>query len=205
MSGLVIPSPVAYSTPPLCTDVPTVSTALTTSRISAVAEEFVPGLASRSVSSGVRASTADAGTSSDACVPSVCVPGVSVPTTSVHVTTTRMSDGTSVGTIEAGIPVPGSAADGVMETVTKLLKVQTDVMAQTRAVAVQNLPGLPYFTGEGTGDTGNGFDRWLERFRERAEFARWTAEEQLYQLKVHLDKTAVDVLQMLPDHDCGSF
>ncbi len=100
---------------------------------------------------GVSASTADAGTSSDACVPSVCVPGVSVPTTSVHVTTTCMSDGTSVGTKEAGIPVPGSVSDGVMEYVTKLLKVQTDVMAaQAHAVAVQNLPGLPYYTGEGT-------------------------------------------------------
>ncbi len=100
------------------------STALTTFRLSAVSEEFVPGLVSRSVSSvtghasvpttmlGVSASTADAGTSSDACVPSVCVPGVSVPTTSIHVTTTRMSDGTSVGTKVAGIPVPGSASDG---------------------------------------------------------------------------------------------
>ncbi len=219
LSGLVIPSSVVYSTPPSCTDVSTVSTALTTSRLSAIAEEFVPSLVSRSVSSvstghasvpttmvGVSASTADASTSSDTCVPSVCVPGISVPTTSVHVTTTCMSDGTSVGTKEAWIPVPGSASDGVMEYVTKLLKVQTDVMAaQARAVAVQNLPGLPYFTGEGTGDTGNGFDRWLERFRERAEFAGWTAEEQLYQLKVHLDKTALDVLRMLPDYDCGSF
>jgi len=93
-----------------------------------------------------------------------------------------------------------------VETVAQLLKVQTDLMtAQARAVTMQSLPRLPYFTGEIAGVTGDGFDHWLERFRDRAEFAGWTSEESLYQFKVHLDKTALDVFRMLPDHDCGSF
>ncbi len=51
LSGLATPSSVANSTPPLCTDVSTVFTALTTSKLSAAAEEFVPGLVSCSVPS----------------------------------------------------------------------------------------------------------------------------------------------------------
>lgn len=35
----------------------------------------------------------------------------------------------------------------------------------------------------------------------RAKFANWSAEDQLYQLKLHLDKTALNVFRMLPDND----
>ena len=44
-----------------------------------------------------------------------------------------------------------------------------------------------------------------ERFWERAEIAGWTAEYQLYQLKVHLDHTASDVFRMIPGSDQDTF
>ena len=47
----------------------------------------------------------------------------------------------------------------------------------------------------------DGFDRWVERFRERAKFAHWSDDDQFYQLKLHLDKTAPDVFRMLPATD----
>jgi hypothetical protein len=89
-----------------------------------------------------------------------------------------------------------------METFTRLLQVQTDAMAaQAKAVAVQSLPSLGCYTGEAGDAVDDGFDRWLERFRERAKFADWSAEEQLYQLKLHLDKTALNVFRMIPDSE----
>ena len=92
----------------------------------------------------------------------------------------------------------------VMQVLNKLVQAQTDVMAaQARAVAVQNLPGIGYFTGEG-GDTADRFDRWIERFHERAKFAGWSREEQLYQLKLHLDKSALEVFRMLPKVECDT-
>ena len=84
----------------------------------------------------------------------------------------------------------------------RLLQAQTDAMAaQAKAAAVQSLPPLPRFTGEGTDISDDGFDKWLERFRERAKFADWSESDQLYQLKLLLDKTALDVFRMLPDSE----
>ena len=72
-------------------------------------------------------------------------------------------------------------------------------------MSVQNLPGLSCYTGEGVDATDGGFDHWLERFHERAVFAGWSSEEKLYQLKAHLDKTALNVFRMLPDQDRVTF
>ena len=96
------------------------------------------------------------------------------------------------------IPTASSVDGAVLETFTHLLKAQIDVMAaQAKAAALQNPPHLPE-----DGDTANGsFDRWIESFRERAKFADWSASDQLYQLKLHLDKTALDVFRMLPASD----
>ena len=89
----------------------------------------------------------------------------------------------------------------VMEVLNKLVQVQTDVMAaQARATAVQNLPSVGCFTGGG--DTADRFDGWIERFEERAKFAGWSGDEQLYQLKLHLDKSALEVFRMLPAVEC---
>ena len=62
---------------------------------------------------------------------------------------------------------------------------------------------LPYFSGEGSGAQDDVFEQWVEKFRERAQFAGWSPAEQLYQFKLHLDKTALDVFQILPDSDKG--
>lgn len=66
---------------------------------------------------------------------------------------------------------------------------------------MHQLPALPCFTGEGADVVDDGFDRWTERFCKRAQYAGWTPDEQLYQLKLHLAKTALDVFWMLPDSD----
>ena len=71
--------------------------------------------------------------------------------------------------------------------------------AQAKAVAVQHLPALPCFTGEGEDATDDGFDKWLKHFQERAKYAGWSESDQLYHLKLCLDKTALDVYRMLPD------
>ena len=83
-----------------------------------------------------------------------------------------------------------------------LLQAQTDTMAaQAKAVAVQGLPPLPRFTCEGPYLSHDGFDRWMERFCERANFAGWSESDQLYHLKRLLDKTALEVFRMLPDSE----
>ncbi len=112
--------------------------------------------------------------------------------------------GTSAGSVDVlpGIHEPTLPTGGVMDKFSQLLKAQTEVMtAQVKAAAVQSLPSLTHYTGEGSDATDDEFDRWVERFRERAKFADWTEAEQLYQLKLHLDKLALDVFRMLPDDE----
>ena len=90
----------------------------------------------------------------------------------------------------------------LLQSVTQLLQAQTQAMvAQAQATAAQYLPPLSCYTGEGSDVADDGFDRWIERFKERAKIAGWTGEQQLYQLKVHLEKTAGEVFRMLPETD----
>ena len=63
--------------------------------------------------------------------------------------------------------------------------------AMTNAASVQSLPPLKCYTGEGSQEEEDGIDRWLERFDERAHLAAWTDEMKLYQLKLHLEQTAL--------------
>ena len=96
--------------------------------------------------------------------------------------------------------------DTVLETMTKALQAQTEVMAaQARAAVVQQLPPLPFYTGEGRDACEDGFDRWADRFEERSRVAGWTTEQKLCQLKLHLDCTASDVFRMLPGEDSSDF
>ena len=100
-------------------------------------------------------------------------------------------------------PLAGTSSTDVVSTMARLLQAQTDaVAAQAKAVAVQNLPPLPCYTGESSDVVDDGYDKWVQRFRERARFASWSAEGQLYQFKLHLDKTAMDVFRMSPDAEC---
>ena len=80
---------------------------------------------------------------------------------------------------------PGPPSDvmsgTVMETFSRFLKVQTDaIFAQTKATAVRNLPALATYSGENEDVDGDGFERWLEMFKERAAFAGRSDSEQLY-------------------------
>ena len=61
------------------------------------------------------------------------------------------------------------------------------------------------FTGENIKTEDEGFDKWFELFEERAQFAGWKPEQKLYQLKVHLDKTAQQIVKMMPDDERKSF
>ena len=122
-------------------------------------------------------------------------------------TTTTMS--TSAPAVTAGrvvsqTPPVSKLVDNptpnVVDTMAKLLQAQVDAMAaQARASAVQHLPALSCYTGEEKDVMDDGFERWLERFEERSKIACWTPEQQLYQLKLHLEGTARDVFRMLPE------
>ena len=86
-----------------------------------------------------------------------------------------------------------------METVACLIQAQTEAMAaQAKAAAITHLHPLSYFTGEGVTSHEDSFEHWVEKFKDRAQFAGWSSAEQLYQLKSHLDKTALEVFGMLP-------
>ena len=86
----------------------------------------------------------------------------------------------------SGTPDEMAGAEGVMETLTRLMRVQSDMTAQAKAIAVQSLSSLACYTGEGCDATDDGLDRWQERFHERAGFAGWSAEEELYQTWIRL-------------------
>ena len=79
-----------------------------------------------------------------------------------------------------------------MHSMSRLLEAQTQMIAmQASAVAAQNLPPVPRFTGKDIQLDDDNFDRWIEHFEERAKLAGWTEEQRVYQLKVHLEKTAL--------------
>lgn len=111
-----------------------------------------------------------------------------------------------------GHTVPATETDGetghsaLLEKVTQLLKAQTEAMtAQAQAAAVQHLPAFHCYTGEDDQTDNEVFDRWLERFEERAKLAGWNKEQKLYQLKLHLDLTALQVFRMLPEAERTSY
>ncbi len=81
-----------------------------------------------------------------------------------------------------------------------LIEAQTDMLsAQAQAVAVQGLPSLKRFSGENVDSEDDSFDKWLEVFEERALLAVWAAQHKLYQLKMHLERTALQIFRMMPE------
>ena len=109
---------------------------------------------------------------------------------------------------ESGGPPTTSheATSDVVTTMTTFLQAQADaIAAHTRATAAQHLPALPSYTGEGKQAVDDGFDRWLERFNEKASVIGWADEHKLYQLKVHLDQTAKDVFRLIPAEEKETF
>jgi len=93
-------------------------------------------------------------------------------------------------------------ASGVLATVSRLLQAQTEALAaQTRATTAQHLPPLKSFTGEGKVTEDDSFERWLEHFEERASLAGWSKNQQLHQLKLLLEKTALKAFRVLPEEE----
>ena len=123
------------------------------------------------------------------------------PTDASRGATTERSSTES--TPSTGSAAATSSGDALMKSMTELIKVQ--MQAMTKAASVQSLPPLDRFTGEGSQADDDSIDRWLERFDERAHLAEWSDEVKLYQLKVHLDKTALHVFRMFPTDDKSSY
>ena len=69
-----------------------------------------------------------------------------------------------------------------------------------KATVVQGFP-LPRFSGENVQSEDDGFERWIESFEDRADLAGWSKDQRLYQLKVHLERTALQVFRMMPEQD----
>jgi len=75
-----------------------------------------------------------------------------------------------------------------------ILKAHTEaIVAQMQTAAAQHLPPLKLYTGERKQIEEHRFDRWLEQFEERAMVAGWSEAQQLHQLKLLLEKTALSV------------
>ena len=73
---------------------------------------------------------------------------------------------------------------------------QFETQSQLLTVQVQaaTLPPLVSFDGQCDSDEME-FERWLERFEERARLAKWTEETKLCQLKLYLSKVADQAFQ----------
>jgi len=114
------------------------------------------------------------------------------------------------GSIGEEHPVSGSVS-GVLqdkehpvlfESMAKLLTAQTEMLAvQAQVTAVQGFPPLPQFSGENLQSEEDCFEHWIELFEERAGLAGWSKDQRLYQLKVHLQRTALQVFRMMPEQE----
>ena len=100
-----------------------------------------------------------------------------------------MTSDPETGTIGASIsPEPS--------LVRSLLPAQTQMLtAQVQAATVQGLLPISKFSGEDADQTEKSFKRWLELFEEQP----WPAELKLYQLKMHLEKHALQIFHVLPE------
>ena len=128
--------------------------------------------------------------------------GSTTETTS-HTNTSGDTSGHTESATETGSETGHSA---LLEKVTELLKAQAKAMtAQAQAAAVQHLPAFHCYTGEDDQTDDEVFDRWLERFKEHAKLAGWSNEQKLCYLKLHLDKTALQVFCMLPESERKSY
>ena len=120
----------------------------------------------------------------------------------VHTTVPLAS--TSLAISDTGLPrlKPMLPSPALIQSMSKLLQAQTEMLsAQTQAVAIQGLPALPKFSGENLEQDDETFERWLESFEDRAHLAGWAEEHKLYQRKMHLRGTALQVVRMMPKEE----
>ena len=98
--------------------------------------------------------------------------------------------------------------NNVVGAVTQLLETQRLMMeTQAKAMSTQAVPPLRVFTGDDPDAEDDTFERWLEGFEECAKMCKWDEEQKLFQLKLHLQKTAEHVVCMMPaerrkEYDC---
>ena len=168
-----------------------------------------PTVASTLTSSSTGSATATTVTSSPAAsgdsASVTTSPVISLATTTsatpAAVTTTPGTTATS--TASAPVTVTSGGAETTVtsaiagsEMITRLFEAQTQLFAAQ--VHAATLPPLTNFEGQNAADDEeDGFDRWLEKFEERAKLAKWTDEVKLFQLKLHLVKTADQVFRVL--------
>ena len=80
-------------------------------------------------------------------------------------------------------PNPNLGQHGLVQSMAKLMQAQTNMLtAHAQAVAMQNLPALPPFTGEDPQGDEDNFEKWLELLKERGRLAQWSKEQHLCQL-----------------------
>ena len=79
------------------------------------------------------------------------------------------------------------------------------LVTQTNALAVQSAPSLAYFSGEDIETEEKGFEKWVERFEERALLLAWSDKQKLYQLKSHFSKIALQYFQCLTPRQCSTY
>ena len=92
-----------------------------------------------------------------------------------------------------------SVFQGFLESQAKLLAVQTN------ALAVQSAPPLASFTGEDIETETNSFERWLDKFEDRATMLSWTGEQKCYHIKQLLTKGALKVFDLLPSETRSNY
>ena len=110
---------------------------------------------------------------------------------------------TSEKSSKSDVPVAvGGEQPVLMESMAKLLQAQTQMLAaQAQAVTAQGFPPLKRFAGEHVSTDDENFERWLEQLEERVRIASWSKDQQLYQLKMHLEGTALQVFRMLAEKE----
>ena len=121
------------------------------------------------------------------------------PTTAITTPSTA-NTGTGVSAASAPITVTSGGAETTAtsaitgtEMITHLFEAQTQLFAAQVQAAMLPPLTLTNFEGQNAADDDDGFERWLEKFEERAKLAKWTDEVKLCQLKLHLVKTADQV------------
>ena len=133
----------------------------------------------------------------------------STPTTPITTHSTAATH-TSVSGASAPVTVTSGGADTTVtsamtgpEMITRLFEAQTQLFAAQ--VHAATLPPLANFKGQNAADDDDGFERWLEKFEERAKLAKWTDEVKLCQLKLHLVDTADQVFRALNSEQKSSY
>ena len=182
-----------------------------------VLEERIAALEAKSTSEAstptTSASAGDTPTSGSSATISTTTPSTRVSTVSSETSVGASSSITTTAALPASTTTSGSSTTvthstptltsvGSAEMIARLFETQSQLLAAQ--VQAASLPPLKCFDGNLEGDDAE-FERWMERFEERARLAKWTEETRLCQLKLHLTKLADQVFQMFPKEDQSSY